>query len=119
MSGDGTDPMTPADVVTAERVEVVDDRGRAGVVITGDGVRLYHRSGCVRAALALTASGPQLTLFHEELPAILVGVGDEGADRPGAFLVLCDQHGQPAAGYHVAPDGSIEQVGAVDDEFDG
>ena len=113
--------MSAAETLVAERVEVVDERGRARVVITGDGVRLYHRSGSVRAALALTPSGPQLTLFHDDLAAILIGVCDEGpeADRPGARLVLCDKHGRPAAGYYVDPDGSIEQVESIDDgEFD-
>ncbi|MBW3669520.1 MAG: hypothetical protein KY443_09955 [Actinobacteria bacterium] len=114
-------------VMRAERIEVVDGRGRVRLVL-GDignperpgevfGCALLGVDGRQRAWLAVDDSGASLGFDRTGNAALELGV-DEGtgeAVSTGAYLHLSDMDGRPVLGWRVEDDGEVV-VRAVEPE---
>jgi len=98
------------EVVTADRVEVLDGQGRPKVVLTGTGIHLLDGEGHDRASLTMEPGGPRLVMRSRLRDVLALSVVDESPDGgfSGCRLVLCDGRGQARAGWQVADDGTVE-----------
>lgn len=106
-------------VMAAGRFEVVDEQGRVRAVM-GDlsgsaqgwypGVALLDEQGMHRVWVVLTEIGPTLSFSEAGNVVLELGVADRGnpeTQTPGAFVVLCERHGQAMWAVRVRPDGEV------------
>lgn len=114
-------------VVRAERIEVVDRRGRVRLVL-GDignperpgevfGCALLGLDGRQRAWLAVDDSGASLGFDRTGNAVLELGV-DDGAGEAlttGAYLYLSDMDGRPVLGWRVEDDGDVSVRAAEPD----
>lgn len=110
-------PQAPT--VRARRVEVVDDEGRLRAVLgevarpaqqaPSFGLVLYDEHGRARLWAAVEDTGPVLVLDQDGNVGVEVGVHDpnDDTDHVGAYIVLNDADGTPAAGWRVEADGTV------------
>lgn len=115
------------DVMRAERIEVVDGRGRVRLVL-GDignperpgevfGFALLGLDGRQRAWLAVDDSGASLGFDRTGNAVVELGVDDGTGEAvsTGAYLHLSDMDGRPVLGWRVEDDGDVV-VRAVEPE---
>lgn len=114
-------------VVRAERIEVVDGRGRVRLVL-GDignperpgevfGCALLSLDGRQRAWLTVDDSGASLGFDRAGNTVVELGVDDGTGEAltTGAYLHLSDRDGRPVLGWRVDDDGDVS-VRAVEPE---
>jgi hypothetical protein len=106
--------VTALPLVRAERVEVVDGKGRPRVVIGAlgratagtVGVGIYDRRASERITLALGEAGPILGFSLDGTGALLLGVDDfdTAAVDPGPYVEILTSEGDVAVGWRVHGD---------------
>lgn len=107
----------------ASRFEVVDGEGRVRAVLGlldtvpgGDpdvGLVLLDQQGRRRLWVAIEPTGPVVVVDQDGNIAFELGVhdpDDEGG-HVGAYLVVADRDGRPAAGWRVDDDGTVTDLG--------
>lgn len=106
-------------VVRASRFEVVDDEGRVRAVLgrldtipgrpPDIGLTLLDAEGRRRLWVAIEPTGPVVVLDQGGNAAVELGVHDavEDGSHVGAYIVVADRDGRPAAGWRVADDGTV------------
>lgn len=106
-------------VVRASRFEVVDGEGRVRAVfglldtVPGRppdvGLTLLDADGRRRLWVAIEPTGPVVVVDQGGNAALELGVHDPGEDgsHVGAYIVVADRDGRPAAGWRVADDGTV------------
>lgn len=104
-------------VVTARRYDAVDSQGRVrlslGVFSEGSdeavaGVDLFDAAGRSRATLVVDEGGvASLSFAATGNEVLIVGAREQGEPDDGAFVVICNLEGDPAASLAVDEGGGV------------